>query len=136
MATYILDTTTFSLMMKKDPKVLNKMASLSPTDRIVICTIVRGEVRYGLERMPEGKRKRLLEAKATNLFASTPCEPITEMAADLYARVKRETERKGMPLDENDLWIAATALSLGAILVTTDEDFQRIDGLIVENWKH
>jgi len=48
MATYILDTTTFSLMMKKDPKVLNKMASLSPTDRVVICPIVREEVRYGL----------------------------------------------------------------------------------------
>jgi len=81
--------------------------------------------------MPEGKRRRILEAKAANLFASTPSEPIAEMAADLYARVKRETERKGMPLDENDLWIAATAPWLGAILVTTDEDFQRIDGLVV-----
>jgi tRNA(fMet)-specific endonuclease VapC len=63
-----------------------------------------------------------------------PCEPIPETAADHYARIKRETERKGVRLDENDLWIAATALSLGAVLVTTDSDFQRVSGLRVEDW--
>jgi hypothetical protein len=28
-------------------------------------------------------------------------------------------------LDENDLWIAATALALDAVLITRDSDFQR-----------
>jgi tRNA(fMet)-specific endonuclease VapC len=48
--------------------------------------------------------------------------------------VKVARERGGLVLDENDLWIAATALELGAVLVTRDSDFQRIDGLTVENW--
>lgn len=37
-------------------------------------------------------------------------------------------------MDENDLWIAATALVLGAVLVTRDSDFRNITGLSVENW--
>jgi len=43
-------------------------------------------------------------------------------------------ERRGSRLDENDLWIAATSLSLGAILVTADSDFQRVHGLKLEDW--
>jgi len=39
-----------------------------------------------------------------------------------------------MRLDENDLWIAATALSLRAILVTTDSDFQRVSELNIKDW--
>ena len=39
-----------------------------------------------------------------------------------------------MSQDENDLWIAATALSLDTILVTMDSDFAAIDGLKCEDW--
>jgi len=37
-------------------------------------------------------------------------------------------------LDENDLRIAATAVSLNATLVSRDSDFQRVDGLRLANW--
>jgi predicted nucleic acid-binding protein len=36
--------------------------------------------------------------------------------------------------DTHDLWIAATALALGAVLISRDNDFQQIDGLTVEDW--
>jgi len=132
--TYLLDTSIFSLMVKENPRVKTYLASLSATDRLVLCSIVRGEVLYGLELMAQGKRRRGLEAKVRELFAMIPCEPIPEGAGNQYARIKRETERKGMRLDENDLWIAATALSMNAILVTTDSDFQRVRRLRSENW--
>jgi predicted nucleic acid-binding protein len=48
--------------------------------------------------------------------------------------VKLARERAGRAIDDNDLWIASTALALGATLVTRDSDFQGIDGLSVENW--
>jgi len=108
MALYLLDTTTFSFLMQENPRVRAQLMKLSPDDRLIICAIVRGEVRYGLERLPRGRRRRDLEAKANNLFAALPCEPVPETAADAYARIKRETGRKGMPLDENDLWIAGS----------------------------
>ena len=134
MADYLLDTTILSYMLRQLPKVHEKVASLIPTDRLVMCSIVRGEVIYGLERLPHGRKRQDLEAKVTELFGTLPCEPVPEAAGDHYARIKRETERNGMRLDENDLWIAATALSLRAILVTTDSDFQRVSELNIKDW--
>lgn len=96
---------------------------------------MRGEILYGIERLATGKRRTDLERKATHLFAAIPCEPVPAAAADAYAGLKRGAERAGTPLDENDLWIAATATSLGATLVTADADFSRLPGFTPpENW--
>jgi len=39
-------------------------------------------------------------------------------------------------VDENDLWIAATAMSLGASLVSRDNDVRNIDGLAIVDWSN
>jgi tRNA(fMet)-specific endonuclease VapC len=41
---------------------------------------------------------------------------------------------EGRPIPENDLWIAATASEHGLVLVTRDEHFDRVEGLLVERW--
>jgi tRNA(fMet)-specific endonuclease VapC len=132
--TYLLDTNAFSNLMREDPKLERRLAGLTESDRVVICTIVRGEIQYGIERLASGRKQRQLREKADRLFGVLPCEPIHEAAGDHYANVKRERERQGLPLDENDLWIAATALALAAVLVTHDAGFHRIPGLHVEDW--
>ena len=43
-------------------------------------------------------------------------------------------EAQGKSMAENDLWIAATAIDLGATLVTRDRDFQDIVGLTSLDW--
>jgi predicted nucleic acid-binding protein len=132
--TYLWDTTTFSALMRRDAKVRARVAALTAADRVVICTITRGEILYGLARLPEGKRRSALEAEALPLFGQLVCLAVPEAAADQYASIKWETERQGTPLDENDLWIAATAGALEAIVVTTDSNFQRVSGLQTEDW--
>ena len=131
---FLLDTNAFSDLMREHPKVDAHLASLSSTDRVAICTVVRGEIRYGIERLPHGKRRQALEAKATHLFSALPCEPVPETAGDHYATVKLTRQQKGLSLDENDLWIVATALALGAVLVSRDSDVQQIEGLTVQDW--
>jgi len=131
---FLLDTNAFSDLMREHPQLDARLAALAPSDRVVICSVVRGEIRYGLERLPQGKRRKTLEEKAAKLFAALPCEPVTENAGDHYAMIKFSRQQKGLSLDENDLWIAATALTLGAILITRDSDFQQIDGLTVTDW--
>ena len=75
--------------------------ALGEADRVVICTITRGEILFGLERLAQGRRRTELEGKAARLFAVLPCEPIAPAAGDLYAKVKASQQRLGVPLDEN-----------------------------------
>ena len=131
---FLLDTNAFSDLMREHPRLDARLANISPTNRVVICSVVRGEIRYGIERLPQGKRRQELAAKAAKLFAVLPCEPVPEKAGDHYATIKLARQQKGLTLDENDLWIAATALALGAVLITRDRDFQQIDGLTVNDW--
>jgi predicted nucleic acid-binding protein len=96
--------------------------------------VVRGEIRYGIERLPEGKRRQELEAKGAKLFAVLPCESVPEVAGDQYARLKPARQQAGLTLDKNDLWIAATVMALGAVLISRDSDLLHIDGLSVTDW--
>ena len=129
---YLFDTNTVSAVMADHPKVKARLG-LQP-GRVITCAIVRGEVRYGLERLPAGKRRTNLETKARTVFATLPIEPITEAAADIYGTIRRSIELKGHNLSDNDLWIAAAALSVGAVLVSNDQGFKRVPGLTVEDW--
>jgi tRNA(fMet)-specific endonuclease VapC len=67
-------------------------------------------------------------------LVEVPCESVPEIAGDAYGQIKAARQPHGLTLDENDLWVAATAKALGAVLVSTDRDFAQIDGLTVEDW--
>lgn len=117
--------------MKADAQAENWMASLTEDDRIVTCTIVRGEILFGISRLPVGTRRAELERLGQRFLDMFHCEPVPAQAAEFYAAVKNARQRQGLSLDENDLWIAATAIAVGAALATLDRDFAGIDGLVI-----
>jgi predicted nucleic acid-binding protein len=97
---FLLDASAVSAMMR-EPRVLDaKGQSLPPEDRIVVCTIVRGEVLFGIKRLAEGRRREELGDKATEVFARLPCEPVPAAAGDHYAALKLARQRAGLSLDE------------------------------------
>ena len=71
-----------------------------------------------IEQFAEGRRILLVDAAV----------------ARQYGIVKNQLKRKGRPIPENDIWIAAFALELGLTLVTRDAHFGVIDDLMVESW--
>ena len=133
---YLLETSTCSASMRNDLKVKERLKSLTESDYPFVCPIVKGEILFGIVRHQNEQRRRNLQQKANELFAEIPCDPIPENVADFYAKIKVAAKRQGTPLDECDLWIAATALALDTILVTSDSDYGRIAelGLRLENW--
>ena len=72
---YLLDTNAISALMRADLRMASWLSSIGPDDRVVICTITRGEILFGLERLAPGRRRSELEGKALRLFAALPCEP-------------------------------------------------------------
>ena len=128
---YLLDTNAISDLMRADARIEGWIAGLAPADRVVTCTIVRGEILFGIARLPRGKRRTELEETSLQFLNAFRCEPIPERAADFYADLKVARRQRGLTLDENDLWVAATALAIGAGLVTRDGDSAGIDGLSV-----
>jgi len=129
--TYLLDTNAISDLMRASPRIENWLAGLGEDDSVVTCTIVRGEVLFGISKLPDGRRRDELKETGHQFLASLRCEPVPELAGDFYAAVKLARQQRGLALDENDLWIAATTLALGATLVSRDSDFAGIDGLLV-----
>lgn len=131
---FLLDTNAFSDLMREHSKVHENLSNISSTDRVIICPIVRGEILYGIERLGIGRRRSELGSKASHLFASISCEPIPASAGDHYANIKQTRQENGLTMDENDLWIAATTLALEAVLISRDNDFQKVENLTINDW--
>lgn len=133
---YLLETSTCSALMRNDPKVKERLKTLTESDYLFICPIVKGEILFGIVRLPAGERQQDLQQKAKELFAEIPCDPLPENVAEVYAHTKAAAQKQGTSLSRCDLWIAATALALDTILVTSDSDYGRITelGLRLENW--
>lgn len=51
-----------------------------------------------------------------------------------YGRIRSELSQAGLPIPENDIWIAALALQHGFPLATRDQHFGRIAGIRVLSW--
>ena len=134
MATYVIETTTFSGMMRKDAKIYAKVSSLNPSDHLIICPTIRGEILFGIRKMPTGRKRRDLETKAQGLFRALESRDITDSIADQYAEVKYQAKIAGKSLSDNDLWIAAIAICHNAVLVAADKDYAGLSRLSVEDW--
>ncbi len=129
--TYLLDTNAISDLMRAETRIENWIAGLGASDRVVKCAIVRGELLFGIARLPIGKRRAELEEMGAQFLAAFYCEPAPERAGGFYASVRLARQQRGLAPDENDRWVAATALVLGATLVSCDSDFAAVDGLSV-----
>lgn len=123
-----LDTCTYSRMRLGDKRL---QVYLEEADLLVIPAVVLGELHAGFER---GSRKADNEARL-EAFLEAPGVRIQDMNWDIarrYGLLVEQLRRAGTPIPTNDIWIAATALELGARLVSYDEHFQQVPGLIVE----
>ena len=60
--------------------------------------------------------------------------PWDSAAAQQYSRIRAALEDRGEPMGNLDLMIAAQALALDLVLVSSDAVFRRVKGLKIEDW--
>jgi predicted nucleic acid-binding protein len=131
---YLFDTNAVSDVMGGNPVLISRTDRLATSDQIVLSPVARGEILFGVERLPAGKKRDSLRLKAIQALALFRCDPITEDIGDRYAAVRLVCRQNGVALNDNDLWIAACAVAWRARLISRDADFQRVPGVDVEDW--
>ena len=129
---YLLDTNIcIHIRQQRPADILRRFQSLRPGEA-VISVITYGELRYGAEKSQN--RERAL-ALLDDLVTLIPAQPLPALAGIAYGEIRRDLERRGLVIGNNDLWIAAHGRSAGVTLVTNnDREFRRVSGLQVENW--
>lgn len=75
---YLLDSNAIGDLMRADSRIENWMAGLEADDRVVTCTIVRGEMLFGIARLPAGRRRTELEETGHQFLTGFTCESIPE----------------------------------------------------------
>jgi predicted nucleic acid-binding protein len=138
---YIFDTNLLSEVMRDqpDPSVAAWLRAC-PADAMFTTAVSRGEILYGVRRLPEGARRRRLERAAQAMFAQEFAGrvlPFDAEAADVHADLRVLRARSGRPLAAEDGMIAAIAKVQGAAAVVT-RDLGGFDGcgiVLINPWE-
>lgn len=114
--------------------ILNKNLfanKLNSFDQIYIPVICVGEIYTGINRV--SKSEKHIEKFNLLLKKCTVLE-IDSKTAMLYGKIAADLSKKGTPIPQNDIWIAAIAIQHKIILVSSDKHFQQIQTLKSEIW--
>lgn len=119
----VLDSNIISEVLKPAPddRVLDWLDRQAP-DTLFITTITIAENLFGVEALPDGKRKKTLHAAYDAVYASFRGRilPYDEPAARLYSTIAAQARRAGQGFPVSDGYIAATAASRGMYVATRD----------------
>jgi predicted nucleic acid-binding protein len=120
----LIDTNVISEIMRVQPhETAASWVDAQPADSLFLCTPVLAELRYGIERLADGRKKReLLTAVGRiehELYAGRILT-FDQPAAAQYLAAARE--RQGRRMNQMDALIASIAAAHGASLATRDID--------------
>jgi tRNA(fMet)-specific endonuclease VapC len=94
-----------------------------------ISIVTEGELRSLIEQFGWDTIKRSQGMFLLSYFARMDIN--SENILDTYAKIDVYSKQTGYTMGKNDLWVAATASATGAVLVTTDGDFDHLDGVFL-----
>jgi len=128
---YLLDTNICIYVINEQPaQVLQRLIQVG-RESLAISTVTVAELAFGVEKSDRAGTRTKLE----NFLSKFPILDWNQEAAWVYGRVRKVLEAKGQRIGERDLLLACQALALGATMVTNNtREFERIDGLKLENW--
>ncbi|WP_276750157.1 type II toxin-antitoxin system VapC family toxin [Treponema succinifaciens] len=135
---YLLDTNIISEFSKERPNQ-NVIALYEARKNFcAISAITWQELIYGLERMPDGKRKTYIEECLVEYKEEFEIIPYDDFAAGICGQLLGKCPKEGKSLPYYDTQIAATAIANGMVLVTHNTtDFAEAaerSFLRVEDW--
>ena len=126
----MLDTNTVSSFIKENPEVSKRISSL-PMDRLCLSVISEGELLYGLAKKPNALN---LHRIVREFLKRVDVLVWDSDVAEYYGSLRSQLELSGNVMGSLDMQIAAHAAQVGAVLVTNDQAFKKVDKLKIEDW--
>ncbi|ADB76280.1 type II toxin-antitoxin system VapC family toxin [Geodermatophilus obscurus] len=135
----VLDTNVVSELMRpsRDPAVVTWLGQQT-RGSLVTTAITVAEIRFGLARLPDGRRATELRQLADEVLGAFPGQvlPFNTAAAALYGDIAAARERGGRPVDALDAQIAAICRAHSASLATRNtRDFVGTGVELVDPWQ-
>lgn len=125
---YLLDTNIVVALFNGDSAI---EARLDAAPEVFLPSVALGELYFGAAHSARGE---INAARIDDFAAACTVVGIDAETARRYGELKGELRKKGRPIPENDLWIAACALQHGLTLVTRDRHFDQVEGLQADAW--
>ena len=136
MSDLLLDTNALSAAMAGSPALDAYLANQDPATRLFTSVVSEGEIRFGLARLADGKRKKKLTAAFELVLESLHgVKETTRVVAAEYGILKALLWETGRPIGANDIWIASTGRAHGLTVLSSDPDFARVPSLSVNDWQ-
>ncbi len=136
----LLDTNVISELIKAEPDrgVLAYVDRIDP-DVLFTAAICEAEIRYGLARMPPGRRLDGLAARIATFFDTGFHDRVLSfdrLCAACYGDIRFQREAAGRPISIEDAMIAATARAygVGALVTRNTEDFLNCGVPLINPW--
>lgn len=129
---FLLDTNIVSYWMRGDQNIINEIKNYRPCD-LSISTITLAKILFGIEKSNIKKTER--SKKLCSIRSQLELYSFDESANEKYGVVRAYLEKRGIPISERDLQIAAIAAANDVVLVTHNtKEFSRVQGLNLEDW--
>ncbi len=129
---YLLDTNICIYIIKRSPMEVRKRFVRLQVGDVGVSAITFCELEFGVARSsrPEANRTTLTEFLAPLEILDFPAA-----AGPVFGEIRSHLQRRGTPIGNFDLLIAAHAIHLGLTLVSNNtREFARVPGLRLENW--
>jgi toxin FitB len=118
----LLDTNVLSAVMgRKPPPVVIAWLNRQPANSVWTTSITVFEIEYGLQRLPDGKRRAGLEQAFRMLIAEDlggRVLPFDTQAALAAGAISAALEAEGMGVEIRDVQIAGIARARNAVVAT------------------
>jgi tRNA(fMet)-specific endonuclease VapC len=123
----LLDTNAYTALLAGDEAVLDVLAE---AEVVYMSVVVLGELFAGFKG---GNRERDNLRQLDEFLRRPPVRtlPVTRGTAEVFGEVKQQLKSGGTPIPQNDVWIAAHAIESGAWLVTYDQHFHKVAGILL-----
>jgi tRNA(fMet)-specific endonuclease VapC len=105
-------------------------------DDSFLSVVTASELLHGVHRAASPEQRARRSAYVEGVLERLVVLPVDLPAARAHAQLRAELSAAGTLIGPHDMWLAATCIAHGLVMVTANvREFERVPGLVFEVWR-